>query len=61
MTIKLPLLPNCREWPYSHQELRARDIQVARAALEAAAHELDRRAPAHAEMIRALRIEGETP
>jgi hypothetical protein len=35
--IKLPPMPNVREWPYSHQELRARDIEVARAALEAAA------------------------
>ena len=37
VNIKLPSLPNFREWPYSHQELRARDLEVARAVLEAAA------------------------
>ena len=35
--IKLPPLPNFRDWPYTHEELRARDLEVARVALEAAA------------------------
>ena len=37
MSITLPPLPNFREWPYSHEELRARDIEVARVVLEACA------------------------
>ena len=35
--IKLPSMPNFREWPYSHEELRARDIEVSKCVLEAAA------------------------
>ena len=37
VNIKLPPLPNFREWPYSHEELRARDLEVARVVLEGAA------------------------
>ena len=36
-TIKLPPLPSIRGWPHSHEELRARDLEVARVVLEAAA------------------------
>ena len=35
--IKLPPLPNFREWPYPHDELRAHNIKIARVVLEAAA------------------------
>lgn len=37
MSIPLPPLPSIREWPHSHEELRARDLEVARLVLEAAA------------------------
>ena len=39
--IKLPPLPNFRDWPYTHEELRARDLEVARVVLEAAANFCD--------------------
>jgi len=32
--VLLPPLPNFREWPYTHEELRARDLEVARVVLE---------------------------
>ena len=35
--IPLPPLPAIRDWPHSHEELRARDLEVARLVLEAAA------------------------
>lgn len=37
MSIPLPPLPPIRDWPHSHEELRARDLEVARLVLEGAA------------------------
>lgn len=37
MSIELPPLPAIRDWPHSREELRARDLDVAKVALEAAA------------------------
>lgn len=37
MSIKLPPLPAIRDWPHSREELRARDLEVARLVLDAAA------------------------
>jgi hypothetical protein len=72
--IKLPKLPDHlnAQWPYLPRQLRARDIEVARAVLEAAAlvcqnerlifsDEEWRIRCELAEELRALRIEGETP
>ena len=66
--IKLPPLPDYlnAQWPYLPSQLRARDIEVARAALEAAAAAvsdgyLGRIDPVCAAIIRAIKIEGETP
>jgi hypothetical protein len=66
--IKLPPLPDHlnAQWPYLPSQLRARDIEVARAALEAAAAAvsdgyLGRIDPVCAAIIRAIKIEGETP
>jgi hypothetical protein len=88
--IKLPKLPDHlnAQWPYLPHQLRARDIEVARAVLEAAAQVCDAEAedaaserrkmflrPAGtalyegmyggaincAAIIRAIKIEGETP
>ena len=70
MSITLPPLPerNPRSYKWTErekQELRARDIEVARLVLEAAAKEFDRRAPPGtgfytpeepAEIIRALEV-----
>ena len=36
--VVLPPLPTIRDWPHSHEELRARDLEVARVVLEAAAN-----------------------
>ena len=36
-SIPLPEIPNFREWPYSREQLRARDLEVAKVVLEAAA------------------------
>lgn len=38
MSIPLPPLPNFRDWPYTHEELRARDLEIARVVLEAVAN-----------------------
>jgi hypothetical protein len=66
--IKLPKLPDHlnAQWPYLPHQLRARDIEVARAVLEAAAAAvsdgyLGRIDPVCAAIIRAIKIEGETP
>ena len=66
--IKLPPLPDHlnAQWPYLPHQLRARDIEVARAVLEAAAAAvsdgyLGRIDPVCAAIIRAIKIEGETP
>jgi hypothetical protein len=66
--IKLPPLPDHlnTQWPYLPHQLRARDIEVARAVLEAAAAAvsdgyLGRIDPVCAAIIRAMKIEGETP
>jgi hypothetical protein len=66
--IKLPPLPDHlnTQWPYLPHQLRARDIEVARAVLEAAAAAvsdgyLGRIDPVCAAIIRAIKIEGETP
>lgn len=40
MSIPLPPLPAIRDWPHSHEELRARDLEVARVVLEAATNVL---------------------
>jgi len=57
--IKLPPLPDHlnTQWPYLPHQLRARDIEVARAVLEAAEEVCD---AVTAARIRALKIEGET-
>jgi hypothetical protein len=66
--IKLPPLPDHlnAQWPYLPHQLRVRDIEVARCALEAAAAAvsdgyLGRIDPVCAAIIRAIKIEGETP
>ena len=58
MSIKLPPLPNFRDWPYRHEELRARDLEVARVVLEAAAKVCDRYTEGQwlAEQIRTLEL-----
>jgi hypothetical protein len=65
--IKLPRIPDYLNapWPYLPSQLRARDIEVARCALEAAAAAvsdgyLGRIDPVCAAIIRALKIEGDT-
>ena len=61
--IKLPRLPDHlnAQWPYLPHQLRARDIEVARVVLEAAADCIEMYGlTGYAECIRALRIEGET-
>jgi len=40
MSIELPPLPSLREWPHSHEELRARDLEVARLVLKGVAEEI---------------------
>jgi hypothetical protein len=39
--IHLPQHPTFRDWPYSHEQLRARDLEVARAVQEACAKVCD--------------------
>ena len=58
--IKLPRIPDHlnAQWPYLPHQLRARDIEVARVVLEAAAKEAEQweSARAAADAIRALEI-----
>ncbi len=42
--ILLPPLPNFRKWPVTHEELRARDLEVARLVLEGVANWYEREA-----------------
>jgi hypothetical protein len=73
--IKLPRLPDHlnTQWPYLPHQLRARDIEVARAVLEAACNSISQAHSAgtikpcppdifdYVDAIRALKIEGEAP